>query len=341
MAERKTISYESIMTDLKAGRYAPVYYLMGEEPYFIDKIADFIGENVLTEEEKDFNYVVVYGADCTTMEIIDTAKRYPLMADHFVVIVREAQRLGDLSPLEAYLRRPQPSTILVLCHKGGSLDRRKSVCAAIERAGVLFESKKLNERDMYAFIDRYLNEHGITIDPKSEQLIVDSIGTDVMRLVSELDKVTISLPEGDRRITPAIVERYIGVSKDFNSFELRSAVVEKDVVKANRIVKYFNDNPKAGSVYTVIPLLFNYFQNLLIAYYCPQRDVPERLAEWLELRSAWAAKDYITGMRNYKGRRVVEIISKIRETDAKSKGVGNPYTPAEELLRELIFYILH
>lgn len=340
MAEKRSVTFETIMADLKARRYAPVYYLMGEEPYFIDRITDTISTEVLTEEERDFNYLVFYGADTTAAAVADAARRYPMMAERMVVIVREAQRLGDLTAIERYLEHPQPSTILVLCHKGGTLDRRKSICGAIERVGALFESKRLRERDMFTFLERYLTERGIAIDPKSEQLIIDSIGTDILRLVSELDKVAIAMGES-KRITPEVVERHIGISKDFNTFELRAAIVEKDVVKANRIVKYFNDNPKAGSLYATMPLLFSYFQNLLIAYYCPQRNVPEKLAEWLELRNAWAAKDYVTGMHNYTGRRVVDILAKLREVDARSKGIDNPSTPSEELFRELIFFILH
>lgn len=340
MAEKRSITFETIMADLKAHRYAPVYYLMGEEPYFIDRIADTISNEALTEEERDFNYLVFYGADTTAATVADAARRYPMMAERMVVIVREAQRLGDLTALERYLEHPQNSTILVLCHKGGTLDRRKSICGAIERVGVLFESKRLRERDMFTFLERYLAERSITVDPKSEQLIIDSIGTDILRLVSEIDKVAIAIGDS-RRITPEVVERHIGISKDFNTFELRAAIVEKDVVKANRIVKYFNDNPKAGSLYATLPLLFSYFQNLLIAYYCPQRNVPEKLAEWLELRSAWAAKDYITGMHNYTGRKVMDILTKLREVDARSKGIDNPSTPSEELFRELIFFILH
>lgn len=340
MAEKRSVTFETIMADLKARRYAPVYYLMGEEPYFIDRITDTISTEVLTEEERDFNYLVFYGADTTAAAVADAARRYPMMAERMVVIVREAQRLSDLTAIERYLEHPQPSTILVLCHKGGTLDRRKSICGAIERVGALFESKRLRERDMFTFLERYLTERGIAIDPKSEQLIIDSIGTDILRLVSELDKVAIAMGES-KRITPEVVERHIGISKDFNTFELRAAIVEKDVVKANRIVKYFNDNPKAGSLYATMPLLFSYFQNLLIAYYCPQRNVPEKLAEWLELRNAWAAKDYVTGMHNYTGRRVVDILAKLREVDARSKGIDNPSTPSEELFRELIFFILH
>ena len=341
MAENKNTTYEGIMRDLKARKFAPVYYLMGDEPYYIDKITDFIADNVLPPEERDFNQTVMFGSDVSAAQVADVARRYPMMADLQVVIVKEAQSLRNTEPLEFYLQKPLKSTILVMCHKNGTIDRRKKLASVVERTGVLFESKKLRERDLPAFIENYLRAKGASIDPKSQQVIADSIGADLNRLVGELDKLLIALPADDRRVTPAVVERQIGVSKDFNAFELRDAIVNKNVFKANQIVKYFDENPKAGSLYSFIPMLFNYFQNLLVAFYCPQKGSPDALAKWLDLRSAWAAKDFMTGMRNFKAVKVLQIIYKIREIDAKSKGLDNPNTPPGELMKELIFVILH
>lgn len=341
MADNNTATYAGIMVDLKARKFAPIYYLMGEEPYYIDKIADYIAENVLRPEERDFNLMVMYGSDVTAVQVADTAKRYPMMSDYQVIIVKEAQNIRNTDALEAYLKNPPASTILVMCHKNGVLDRRKKLAATVEKVGVLFESKKMRERDLPAFIEAYLRQHGASIDPKSQQIIADSIGADLNRLTGELDKLLISLPENDRRVTPLVVEQQIGVSKDFNSFELRDAIVRRDVFKANQIVKYFNENPKAGSLYSFLPMLFNYFQNLMIAFYCPQRNSQEALAKWLDLRSPWAAKDYITGMQNYTGMKVLQIISQFRAIDAKSKGLDNPNTPSGELVKELIFFIFH
>ena len=341
MAENKNTTYEGIMRDLKARKFAPVYYLMGDEPYYIDKITDFIADNVLPPEERDFNQTVMFGSDVSAAQVADVARRYPMMADLQVVIVKEAQSLRNTEPLEFYLQKPLKSTILVMCHKNGTIDRRKKLAAVVERTGVLFESKKLRERDLPAFIENYLRAKGASIDSKSQQVIADSIGADLNRLVGELDKLLIALPADDRRVTPAVVERQIGVSKDFNAFELRDAIVNKNVFKANQIVKYFDENPKAGSLYSFIPMLFNYFQNLLVAFYCPQKGSPDALAKWLDLRSAWAAKDFMTGMRNFKAVKVLQIIYKIREIDAKSKGLDNPNTPPGELMKELIFFILH
>ena len=342
MAEQKTATYEGIMADLKAGKYAPVYYLMGDESYYIDKISDYIAEHALQPEERDFNQTVLFGSDVTAAQIADAARRYPMMAERQVVIVKEAQNLKQTDQLEKYFKQPSPQTVLVLCHKNGTIDgRKREYVKSIREAGILFESKKLRDRDLPPFIESYLKQRQVSIDPKSTQLIADSIGADLSRLTSELEKVIISLPEADRRVTPQVVEDQIGVSKDFNAFELRDAIVNRNVFKANQIIKYFDNSPKAGSIYSFLPMLFSYFQNLMIAFYAPKKQSQEGVAEWLELRNPWAAKDYMTGMRNYSAMKVLQIISKIREIDAKSKGLDNPNTAPGELMKELIFYILH
>lgn len=334
-------TYSTVMRDLQARKFAPVYYLMGDEAYYIDKISDWIAENVLQPEERDFNQTILFGSDVTAAQVIDMAKRYPMMSEYQVVIVKEAQNIRHMEPVEAYLQKPLTSTILVFCHKNGALDRRKRLVGVIDKVGVLYESKKLKERDLPAFIENYLREKGVGIDDKSNQLIAESIGSDLNRLTSELDKLIISLPENDRRVTPQIVEDQIGVSKDFNGFELRDAIVYKNVFKANQIIDYFDKNPKAGSIYAFLPLLFNYFENLMIAFYCPKRNDPNEVARYLDMKSSWAVQQYMTGMRNYTGMKTLQIIRKIREIDAKSKGLDNPNTPPGELMKELVFFILH
>ena len=337
-----TLTYDSIMSDLKARQFKPLYYLMGDEPYYIDKISDWIAENVLQPEERDFNQTVMFGSDVTASQIADAAKRYPMMAEYQVIIVKEAQNIKNVEPLEKYLRNPMPSTILVMCHKNGKIDGRKTAYVkAVREAGVLFESLKLKDKELLPFIEHYLKTKGASIDPKSTQLIADSIGADLSRLTSELDKVLLSLSGEDKRVTPQVVEDQIGVSKDFDGFELRDAIVNRNVYKANLIIKYFDENPKAGSIYAFLPLLFSYFQNLMIAHYCPQKNNPETLAQWLEFRNSWFAREYTTGLRNYSAMKVMQILGKIREMDAKSKGLDNPNTPAGELMKELIFFILH
>ena len=342
MAEAKNVSFDSIMAELVARKFAPVYYLMGDEPYYIDQIADYIAEHALQPEERDFNQTILFGSDVNASQIADAARRYPMMAERQVIIVKEAQNVKNTEALERYFKQPMLSTILVICHKNGTIDgRKKEYVRTIQAAGVLFESKKLRDRDLPGFIENYLSSRQVSIDPKSTQMIADNIGADLSRLTGELDKVILSLPEQDRRVTPQVVEDQIGVSKEFNGFELRDAIVNRNVYKANQIIKYFDENPKAGSIYSFLPLLFNYFQNLMISYYSPNPKSQEAVADWLEMRSPWAAKDYMTGMRNYTGMKVMQIISKIREIDAKSKGLDNPNTPPGELMKELIFYILH
>jgi len=342
MAESKNVTYDSLMRDLKAGKYAPVYYLMGDESYYIDKICDYIAEHALPEDQRDFNQTIFFGSDVTASQVADAARRYPMMAERQVVIVKEAQNIKQTDALQKYFEKPMSTTILVICHKNGKVDgRKREYVKAIQHAGILFESQKLKDFRLPEFIEGYLSQRQVSIDPKSAQLIAEAIGSDLSRLTSELDKVLISLPENDRRITPQVVEDQIGVSKDFNGFELRDAIVNRNIYKANQIVIYFDKNPKAGSIYSFLPLLFSYFQNLLIAYYAPQRTSQESVAQWLEMRNPWLAKDYMTGMRNYSGKKVMQIISKIRETDAKSKGLDNANTPPGELMKELIFYILH
>ncbi|MCD8309660.1 MAG: DNA polymerase III subunit delta, partial [Prevotellaceae bacterium] len=260
------ITCDSVLAELKARRYRPVYYLMGEEPYYIDVIADYIIDNVLSDTEKEFNLTVVYGMDVDMATVINAAKRYPLMSERQVVVVKEAQGMRGMDDLSYYLKKPQPSTILVICHKHGVLDRRKKLSAEIERTGVLFESRKLKETQLPAFINGYLSQKDVTADPKATLMIAGFVGNDLSRLAGELDKLIITLPDGRKEVTPLDVERNIGISKDYNNFELRAALVEKDVLKANTIVKYFADNPKTNPIQMTLSLLFNFFSNLMLAY---------------------------------------------------------------------------
>ena len=248
MAERKSVAtYETIMRDLKAKKYAPVYILMGDEPYYIDKIADYIAENVIEPDDRDFNQTIVFGADTSAAQISDLCKGYPVMPSSYrVVIVKEAQALKSLDALERYFEIPLQSTILVICYKNGTIDKRKKIVGKAEAVGVVFESKKKRDFELPSFIEKYLKDNHVAIDPKSCSMIAEHIGADLSRLISELEKVMISLPDDNRRITPEIVEREIGVSKDFNVFELKTAIIERNVFKANQIVKYFDKNTKEG-----------------------------------------------------------------------------------------------
>ncbi len=342
MVEKKSgHTFEGIMKSLKAREYAPIYILMGEEAYFIDRISDFIAENVLTEEERDFNQMTLFGSDITGAQLVDMAKRYPMMAERQVLIVKEAQNIRSWDAIEKYVETPMPTTVLVICYKNGTIDKRKKIVAKAEAKGIVFESKKKRDSELPSFIEGYLRQRQIAIDNKSTQMIAESIGSDLHRLTSELDKLAISLPPQTKQITPEMVERQIGVSKEFNGFELKAAIIRRDAFKANQIIKYFDNNPKSGSIFAFLPLLFSYFQNLMIAYYAPNRTNEAELAHFLEMKSAWGARDYMTGMHNFSASKTLQIISKMREIDAKSKGLDNLNTSVGDLMKELVFFILH
>ena len=335
---KQEITCDDILKELRAKQYRPVYYLMGEEPYYIDLIADYITDNILTETEKEFNLTVVYGADVDIATVINAAKRYPMMSEHQVVVVKEAQNIRNMEELSYYLQKPLLSTILVICHKHGVLDRRKKLAAEIEKTGVLFESKKVKDAQLPAFITSYMKRKGIDVEPKA--MLADFVGPDLSRLTGELEKLIITLPKGHTRVTPEQIEKNIGISKDYNNFELRSALVEKDVLKANKIIKYFEENPKTNPIQMTLSLLFGFFSNLMLAYYAPEKS-EQGIANMLGLRTPWQAKDYLAAMRRYNGVKTMQIIGEIRYADAKSKGVGNPSLSDGDILRELVFKILH
>ena len=337
---KQEITCDDILKELRAKQYRPVYYLMGEEPYYIDLIADYITDNILTETEKEFNLTVVYGADVDIATVINAAKRYPMMSEHQVVVVKEAQNIRNMEELSYYLQKPLLSTILVICHKHGVLDRRKKLAAEIEKTGVLFESKKVKDAQMPAFITSYMKRKGIDVEPKATAMLADFVGADLSRLTGELEKLIITLPKGHTRVTPEQIEKNIGISKDYNNFELRSALVEKDVLKANKIIKYFEENPKTNPIQMTLSLLFGFFSNLMLAYYAPEKS-EQGIANMLGLRTPWQAKDYLAAMRRYNGVKTMQIIGEIRYADAKSKGVGNPSLSDGDILRELVFKILH
>jgi DNA polymerase-3 subunit delta len=345
MAEKNAVTYDSVMKDLRARQFAPIYYLIGEESYYIDQISDYIAKNVLTPEERDFNQTVVFGSDVTVAQVVDYAKRYPMMAEYQVVIVKEAQNIKNMEALDFYLQKPMKSTILVICHKNARLDKRKKLMLLVDKVGVLFESKKLYDYQLVPFINSYIQKRQFTIEPKAAQIVADSVGSDLNRLTGELDKLLIALSENVKRITPEIVEQQIGVSKDFNVFELRSAIVNHNIFKANQIIKYFNENPKEMPIQKLLPQLFSFFSNLMLAYYAPVKDI-SGIGNFLGLNvSQYMVKktveEYMKAMQNYSGIKVMNIISKLREIDAKSKGVDNPNTASGDLMKELIFFILH
>lgn len=336
----KVFTYEEIVRDVKNGVYVPIYFLMGEEDYYIDRISEYIADRVLTEAEKEFNLTILYGADTDIATIINSAKRYPMMSKYQIVMVKEAQNLKNLDELTYYLQKPLMSTILVFCYKHGVLDRRKKLAAEIEKAGILFESKKLKDAQLSGFISSYLKRKRVDIEPKASEMMAEFVGGDLNRMAGELEKLVITLPDGCSRITPEQIERNIGISKDYNNFELRNALITKDVLKANLIVKYFNNNMKNNPLQVTLAVLFGFFSNLMLTYYAPGKSEQE-IASFLGLRSPWQAKDYLAAMKKYSGVKVMQIIGEIRLCDAKSKGVKNSSVSDGDLLRELIYFIMH
>ena len=335
--------YEEIMTALKNKKYSSVYLLTGEESYYIDKVCDYITSNVLKEEEKDFNLTLLYGSDVTAQQVMDMSRRYPMMADRQIVVVREAQAMRDIDALEKYMANPVATTILVICYMGKIDGRKKFPALVMQKGTMLISESPKYDSAIISFMESYLREpeHKATIDTRAAQIVAAHIGGDLKRLTSELDKVLLSFAPGDpRQITVEIVEQKIGISKNYNVFELRDAIIHKDVVKAHRIAKYFDDNPKAGGLFAVIPQLFAFFQNLMLAYYTPRPATDDAIMAQLGLKSKWAVRDYVVAMKAFPARKTIQIISKIREVDARSKGLDNVSTTPGELLKELISFIL-
>jgi DNA polymerase-3 subunit delta len=334
------MEFQEICRNIKNRKFAPVYLLTGEEPFFIDQITDLLIKQVVPETERDFNQIILYGSDTNAINIIETARRFPMMSEYQLVVVREAQQIRDIDMLAHYAKSPMPSTVLAISYKD-KFDKRKSLSAAADKMGVLFESKKIQDYKMPAFIISSLKERSTEIDPKAAQMLSDFLGNNLSRLSKELDKLAILLAENkQKKITPELVEQNIGISKEYNNFELLKAIASKDILKANRIIQYFENNPKNNPLYSTLPLLFNYFSNLLICQY--SRDRSENgIMNTLGLRSTFQTKDYINGLKTFSPMKVFNLISDIRTTDARSKGVDNVSTTDSELLKELLYRILH
>ena len=329
----------TILKDIKEGNAKPIYFLMGEEPHYIDEISDWIEDNVLDESEKGFNQMVMYGRDTTVEDIIGAAKRYPMMAEKQVIIVKEAQDLSrTIEKLEPYAAQPQPTTVLVLCYKYKKLDKRKMLHKTIQSTGVIFESKKLYENEIPSWIARVLKSKNYHIEHKASQMLVEFLGTELSKISNELNKLMLILPENST-ITDKHIEENIGISKDFNNFELRKAIGDKNVVKANRIINYFADNPKNNPIVVTIALIHSFFTQLLLFHGLKDKS-KKGVAQSLKV-SIYFVDDYFRAAKNYPMRKVAHIISYTREADVKSKGVGVTNASHPEILKELLFKILH
>lgn len=335
----KEITFEEILKDINARNFKPVYLLMGEEPYFIDRLLDAIVSNALPMEERDFCLTTFYGADTTANAVINTARSFP-MGSRMVVVVKNANELKDIEELSVYLQNPQPTTVLVLVNKNGNFDRRKKFVSRAASIGVVFESQKVKESQLSGIIATFFRQKGYTADVKSVSLIADSIGSDLTRLYGEMTKLVNSLTPEVKVITPELVEQHIGISKDFNIYEFQNALIARDSFKAFQIAKYFDDNPKQNPIQAVLPSLFRLFSQLMIAYYSPGKD-KNSVAQYLGIQPWQVERNIFPAMRNYSAAKVLSILSVIRDTDEKSKGFGGSKVANGDLLKQLVFFILH
>ena len=327
-----------IVSTIKKGSAKPIYFLMGDEPYYIDKISDYVEDTVLDEAEKGFNQQVMYGRDVSVDDIIGAAKRYPIMAEKQVIIVKEAQDLSrSIEKIAAYAENPQPTTVLVFNYKYKKIDKRKALYKAISKTGVVFESKKLYDNQVSDWIRRVLSGQNYKIEPKAAIMLVEFLGTDLSKIANELEKLMLVLPK-ESIITDKHIEENIGISKDFNNFELRKAIGAKNIKKANRIINYFSENPKKNPSVMTISLLNSFFTQLLL-FHGLQNKSKQAVAKALKI-NPYFVDEYFEAGRNYPMRKVAQVINDLRKADVQSKGVGANLSQ-EDVLKELLFKILN
>lgn len=336
------MTFEEIIKDIKAKKYKPIYFLNGEEPYFIDRITTMVEDNILTEDEKSFNLTVMYGNDVSMTAVTDTARRFPMMAERQVVVVREAQNIKDFDNLLPYIEHFQPTTILLIAYKNKKADKRKNIFKKLGSTPncIYFESNKIYDNKVPDWIINYCKGKSYSITQKAAGILAESLGTDLSKIANEIDKLLLLLPKGGE-IKEALVEEHTGISKDFNTFELQTAIIQKDHLKATRIINYFEANPKNNPLVLTIATLFKYFLNLL-TYHYQKKTTPntQEMAKLLGI-NPFFMKDFTDGARTYNAMKCAQVISLLREYDMKSKGVGNANISDGELLKELIFKIMH
>lgn len=329
---------ENIIKDIKNKKVAPIYFLMGDEPYYIDLISKTIENEVLSEEEKGFNQNIIYGNDVDMATIIGYAKQFPMGAEKSVVIVKEAQHLSrTIDQLESYAMQPQPTTVLVFNYKGKTLDKRKKLYKEIQKNGILYESKKLYDNQLPDWIENKAKTYGFQIDAKAKFLMAEFLGSDLSRIDNELEKLKLVAPSGI--ITPELIEKNIGISKDYNNFEFRKAIETKNGIQAYKIAKYFSENPKDNPLVVTLSILYQLFSGIII-YHSLSDKSQANVARELKI-NPYFVKDIQMAAQNYPLKKATRIISLLREADVKSKGVGTSGNVTDgDLLKELIFKIL-
>jgi DNA polymerase III subunit delta len=338
------VTAESVLKDLKSNKYSPVYFLQGEEPFYIDQIADFIEKKCLNESEKSFNQTILYGKDVNMNTILLNAKRFPMMSERQVVIVKEAQEISDLgkesgdTQLNSYIQNPLPSTVLVFCYKYKTLDARKTITKNLDKFSILVTSKKMYDNQLPEWVNGYISSQGFKINPKASLMLAEFVGNNLSRLSNEIDKLLINLQKG-AEVNEDMIEKYVGISKEFNVFELQQALIKRDVYKANLIVNYFEANPKNNPIIPVIVVLFNFFSKLLVVHGSDNKT-DSHLAKVLGV-NPYFVKDYIFGAKTYPPSKVMNIIHYLRQADLASKGVDNVSTTEGQILKELVYKIMH
>ncbi len=333
------MTFEQIIKEIESQQFQPVYFLTGDEPYFIDKIIEAIDRYALAENEKDFNQTVLYGKETDITTVISEAKRFPMMAERTVIMVKEAQHLRDLALLEKYLENPSTTTVLVFSYKYKKPDGRSAVVKALKKKAVYFESKKLREYQLPDWITAFLKKRGYSITPKAAALLVEFLGDEIGKIVNELEKLFLLIPEKST-IDEQVIEKNIGISKDYNNFELNKAIGEKNVAKANKIAFYFSKNPKNHPFVVTIATLYNYFTTLLKYHYLKDKSNPKTVALAIGV-NPFFVKEYVRAAQLYNIKKCVQVIGYLREYDAKAKGVNNTSATDYDLLKELLFKILH
>ena len=344
--KRETVTFTALSKEIKSGKFRNIYVLQGEEPYYIDRLQQLIIDTALTEDQRDFNLTLFYGNNTNVRDVVSTCCQYPAFSQYKVVVVREAQLIpkqtghkDDLDIFASYAERPLASTILVICHKGATLKSKPFTDALkANKSGVIFDSNKVKEgRDLEGLIVNYANSLECNIDHKATSMLADHIGTDIARLFSELDKL--AMLTDDNNITPELIERNIGISKDFNNFELEEALSKRDAEKAFRIVDYFERNPKNNPSVVSVAILFSFFSNVLLAATAHDKST-EGIMAVVGTRSQWRARKFIEAAEVYNIRSLINIIAFLRECDTRSKGIGSRQD-SHALLKELVYKILH
>lgn len=333
------MEYKEILKNLRAKNYAPVYLLMGEEGFYIDKVSDFIHDNVLTEAEKAFNLTVLYGKDTGIVDLMEMAKRFPMSSNHQIIIVKEAQKLKDLDKLVYYVENPLKSTLLVLCYKYGNLDKRSKLYKAIKKTGIILESLKVKDYKLAAEIEKMVKEKKYEIEPRASEMLAGFLGSDLSKVDKEIDKLIFTLKADQKSITPDHVERNIGISKEFNVFELTKAIGNRDYTKANLIVAHLGENPKQNPFVVIISVLFTYWLKVLKLHYLKDKS-KANVSKELGI-NPYFVNEQLSVAKAYPPMKTLQNISLLREYDVKSKGFKGCVTKSDELLKELVFKLMH